>query len=220
MSGGVSGKPTDGPISRYLNRRISTRITAVILKYDIGLTPTQISIISFSIGLLASYLYLVGNFLVAGTLVQLSSIMDGVDGELARARNQVSVKGGFIDTILDRVSNIFILISITLLLLFESGMEFSIIFIGFAALSADLLVTYLHAVAQKDLKVHPALIGVIPPIASRDVRLFIIFLASLIAIYNVDLLLYGLFLMALLTYTYIIGKFVELIRFIEEVNTH
>ena len=188
----------------------------MILKYDVGVTPTQISIFSFLLGLLAAYLYLYGYVLIAGVLVQISSIIDGVDGELARARDMVSRKGGFIDTVLDRLANIAILTSITLLLISELGWSQSIILIGLAALSADLLVTYLHAVSQKDLGVHPALVGVIPPIASRDVRLFIVFIASLLAVYDYNLLLYGLFLMAVITYIYIIGKFLELVKLASE----
>ena len=188
----------------------------MILKYDVGVTPTQISIFSFLLGLLAAYLYLYGYVLIAGVLVQISSIIDGVDGELARARNMVSRKGGFIDTVLDRLANIAILTSITLLLISELGWSQFIILVGLTALSADLLVTYLHAVSQKDLGVHPALVGVIPPIASRDVRLFIVFIASLLAVYDYNLLLYGLFLMAVITYIYIIGKFLELVKLASE----
>ncbi len=212
MSGKPGGKPTDGLISRYINRRISTRITSFILKYDIGVTPTQVSIFSFSLGLVAAYLYLYGYVLLAGLLVQISSIVDGVDGELARARDMVSKRGGFIDTILDRLANIAVLTSITFYLIYELGWSEFVVLVGLAALSADLLVTYLHAVAQKDLGVHPALIGVIPPIASRDVRLFIVFLSSVLAIYDYSILLYGLLIMAVLTFAYVLGKFVELVR--------
>lgn len=212
MSGKPGGKSTDGPVSRYINRRISTRITGYILKYDVRVTPTQISILSFLLGLLAAYLYLYGYVLIGGILVQISSIIDGVDGELARARGMVSRKGGFIDTILDRLANIAILTSITLLLIYKLGWSQTVVLAGLAALSADLLVTYLHAVAQKDLGVHPALVGIIPSLASRDVRLFIIFLASILATYSYNFLLYGLILMAVITYSYIIGKFIELVR--------
>jgi len=217
MSERPSGKPTDGVISRYINRRISGRITSYILENDIDVTPTQVSIFSFSLGIFASLLYLFDFLILAGILVQLSSIIDGVDGELARARNMVSRLGGFIDTILDRVVNIAIITSITLLLLFRTGPDYIVALVGLLALSADLLVTYLHAVSQKDLGVHPALVGSIPPIASRDVRLFIIFLASLIGVLDYDFLLDGLLLMAILTYIYVFGKFLELVKL--EINT-
>jgi len=46
---------------------------------------------------------------VAGILVQLASIVDGVDGELARARNMASPVGAFLDSLLDRIADAFVI---------------------------------------------------------------------------------------------------------------
>lgn len=89
----IKGKPTDGPVSKYINRKISIRITRFIIEYNIPLTPNHVSIISFIMALVTLPLYLYGYLIPAGILVQLSSIIDGVDGELARALNMVSRKG-------------------------------------------------------------------------------------------------------------------------------
>ncbi len=203
------GKPTDGVISRYLNRRISGAITNFILRYDIRITPTQVSIISFLIGVSASPLYLSGLYWLAGVLVQISSILDGVDGELARARNMVSVLGGFIDTLMDRVVNILVISSIGFLVVSD---PYSLAIV-LAALSGDMFVTYLHAVVKKDFGIHPALIGHVPPLASRDVRLFIVFVSSLAAEVSIDYLLYGLAVVAFISYLYLLFKAIEVYRY-------
>ena len=88
----------DGFISRYLNRKISTRVSALLVDY---LTPNQITVITFLLGIFSALL----NFIsipLAGVMYQISSILDGVDGEIARASMKTSRFGGYVDSILDR----------------------------------------------------------------------------------------------------------------------
>lgn len=203
-------KATDGIVSRYINRKISTRITKFIINRNIGVSPTQVSIISFLIGVFSSFLYLMGYILFGGVFIQISSVIDGVDGELARARGLVSSLGGFTDTILDRLVNISVYIALAYHLTIIYPSNGIILLIIIMAVSGDIMVSYLHAVAQKDLGIHPARIG-IPPVASRDVRLFILFLSSLLYPFDKDILLYGLLTIGILSYLYVCIKFMELI---------
>ncbi len=197
----VVGKPTDGLISRYINRKISTRITLFIVKHNIPITPNQVSAISFLLAIATLPLYLHGYLIPAGILVQLSSIIDGVDGELARARGMVSKKGSFVDTMLDRYADLSILIALMIYLALTNYPVLHIVVLGSLALSGDLLVSYLHTRAQYDFGVHPALIGYLDSIGSRDVRLFIIFIGSILGYID-----YTLLSIAVLTHLYIIIK--------------
>ncbi len=100
----------DGLISRALNRRISTRISALLVE---RLSPWVATWIAFGTGILAGAL----NFLspiTAAVLYQVSSILDGVDGEIARASLRTSPLGGWIDSVLDRYVDIFYLSSLAL----------------------------------------------------------------------------------------------------------
>jgi CDP-L-myo-inositol myo-inositolphosphotransferase len=93
----------DGFISRFVNRPISKRISVIFSYFPIS--PNIITIISFIIGLAAAFMFTKGNYfftLFAGLLVQLSSIIDGCDGEIARLKFQGSPFGAWFDTILDR----------------------------------------------------------------------------------------------------------------------
>ena len=88
----------DGFISRHLNRKISTRISSFLVDY---VTPNQMTVVTFLLGILSALL----NFIsvpLAGILYQISSILDGVDGEIARASMRTSRFGGYVDSILDR----------------------------------------------------------------------------------------------------------------------
>ncbi len=212
----VKGKTTDGPVSRYLNRRVSGRITAAILRSGLGITPNQVSLASFLLATASVIPYALGLAWVAGILVQVSSIVDGVDGELARARGIASPKGAFLDSILDRFADIAVYAgALTYALWFEPSLPYSIAhhlgwyvtaLAGLLAASADILVSYLHSKAPELLRVHPALIGRVPCFASRDVRLFVLFLASL-----PGLVVEGLVIISVIGFTYVILKFLEII---------
>ncbi|MCS7386095.1 MAG: CDP-alcohol phosphatidyltransferase family protein [archaeon GB-1867-005] len=202
----IRGKATDGIVSRYINRKISSKITKLILKQKLKITPNQVSLLSFIMGAASLPLYLMRQPIIAGIVVQLSSIIDGVDGELARALRMESEFGAFFDAILDRLADIAILFGATAYLTLTTSINYETLLIALGAISGSLMVSYIHAKSQQDLKVHPALIGRIRGIASRDVRLFIIFAGSMLGLIKETLIL-----LFILTYTYVIGKFVEII---------
>lgn len=207
----IIGKSTDGPVSKYLNRKISTRITKIIIKYHIPLTPNQVSLISFILGVVATLSYVYVNPVVAGILVQLSSIIDGVDGELARALNKTSRKGGFIDAILDRIADIAIITGLTTYIVLNDILNPTLILhIAILAITGDLMVSYLHARGEASLGIHPLRIGTIPSIASRDVRLFIIFTGSIIGVIDKNIYWITLIIIAVISYVYVTLKTIEI----------
>ena len=75
-------KEADGPVSRYLNRPISTRMSMALAHLPIH--PDVVSIAALILGFLAAWLLASGQGIAAAILVQLASILDGVDGEIAR----------------------------------------------------------------------------------------------------------------------------------------
>ncbi|MFQ5752515.1 MAG: NTP transferase domain-containing protein, partial [bacterium] len=99
-------KLTDGPIAKMFNRPLSLRISAVLLKT--GITPNQVSLLSFIMGLFASLCFYFGDYLyliVGGILVQISSVVDGCDGEIARLKLGQTNYGGWFDAVLDRYAD-------------------------------------------------------------------------------------------------------------------
>jgi phosphatidylglycerophosphate synthase len=98
-------KPTDGWVSRNLNRPISTNISRVLAYTSI--TPNQFTIITGMAGIATGVFAAMGgywNFLIAGALFHLTSILDGVDGELARLKFKSSPFGQWLDTLVDNLS--------------------------------------------------------------------------------------------------------------------
>lgn len=207
----ITGKSTDGPVSKYLNRRISTRITKIIINHHIPLTPNQVSLTSFILGVLSALSYIYVNPIIAGILAQLSSIIDGVDGELARALGRTSRKGGFIDAVLDRITDIIIITGLSTYIALNKMLEPNLIlYVVVAAITGDLMVSYLHARGEASLGVHPLRVGTIPSIASRDVRLFIIFAGSIIGVVNKNIYWITLVIIAVISYTYVTLKTIEI----------
>ncbi|ACM23251.1 CDP-alcohol phosphatidyltransferase family protein [Thermotoga neapolitana] len=198
-------KTTDGWISSLLNRRISTRITNFILKRNWNVTPNQMSFVSFLIGMIAFPFYLIKMPWLAAIFIQISSILDGVDGEIARARNMSSNWGAFFDTMLDRFVDIFAVLGVSIYGYLEGGLSFSLLLWSILSVSGSLMVSYLHSVG-KVFGTHPALVGKLSGFASRDVRLFVIFVFSLFGMY-----LPALVFVSVLSYVYITVKFVELL---------
>lgn len=100
-------KPVDGLVARYINRNISIFISKRIV--GLPFTPNMISIVTFLIGVAGAGFAAMGgywNMLLGAFLFQWNSILDGVDGELARVRFQHSKLGQWIDTVGDDVANI------------------------------------------------------------------------------------------------------------------
>lgn len=131
--------------------------------------------------------------------MQVSSIIDGVDGELARARRISNPVGAFVDSVLDRLADALIIISLTIIALDKWGLYG--LFTGFAALVGSLMVSYVHSQGTATLRTHVSRMGRIPMYASRDVRLFIIFLGSVIGAHTA-----ALTVVAILSLSYVFLK--------------
>jgi len=100
----LANRANDGFFSVYVLRRFSKVLTWAAVK--VGATPNQVTIASFAIGLYAAYLFAQGDTwsLIAGAiLLQVSIIVDCVDGEIARYTRKFSELGAWLDAITDRV---------------------------------------------------------------------------------------------------------------------
>jgi CDP-L-myo-inositol myo-inositolphosphotransferase len=98
-------KATDGWVSRTFNRPVSRACSRVALA--VGMSASTASFITLLIGLLCAWIAAQPGYLplvLTGVLFQLASILDGVDGEIARATLTESEAGARVDTIVDQVT--------------------------------------------------------------------------------------------------------------------
>ena len=112
-----SGKSKDGVVSRYINRPISRAVSRFFLKTSMTPNLWTILITAFPV---IGFLFLIrGNYaalVIGAALFNAHSILDGCDGEIARAKYLDSEKGPGIDAIGDLIS----------LLLFSLGLGFGL----------------------------------------------------------------------------------------------
>jgi phosphatidylglycerophosphate synthase len=101
------GKDADGPVSRLLNRPLSTRLSMLLA--PLRPAPDLVSLVAFALGLAGAALLAAGQGLAGALLVHASSVADGVDGELARLQLRGGPRGALLDGLLDRVGDAAIL---------------------------------------------------------------------------------------------------------------
>lgn len=103
-------KAIDGPVSKAINRRFSKRVTRLLMNTPV--VPNHMTALGLVVGLAAA---LVTAFVtpatlwmipLGGVLYQLSSMLDGVDGEIARLKFKHSDWGEWFDTVSDDVINL------------------------------------------------------------------------------------------------------------------
>lgn len=164
----------DGYISRYVNRRVSDPMARLLAKTRI--TPNQVSWAAFGIALLSFLSFIFGQNIIGGLLAQLSSIVDGVDGSLARLKGMASTFGGFLDSVLDRYADILIILGLTLWSL-SNEVYPGVWVAGFLAGTGTICISYTRARISADRR-HLFDTG-LKSLASRDIRLFLIMLGAI-----------------------------------------
>ncbi len=163
----------NGYISKHLNRKISEPMARLFAKTKV--TPNQMTWAAFGIALLSFISFIFGQNIIGGLLVQLSSIVDGVDGSLARLKGMTSTFGGFLDSVLDRYADILIILGLTIWSLSHETYP-GIWQVGFLAIAGTICLSYTRARISPE---HQHLFDKgLKSLASRDIRLFLIMLGA------------------------------------------
>jgi CDP-L-myo-inositol myo-inositolphosphotransferase len=108
-------KASDGPVSRYFNRPISTALSRLLVRTKV--TPGQLTFANLLLGLAAAAIAALGGywpFLIAGILFQIASVLDGVDGEVAKLTFRATRRGEWLDTLSDNVTYVACLVGLTI----------------------------------------------------------------------------------------------------------
>ena len=74
--------------------------------------PPAVVLANAAIGLVAAIVLARGDLLAAALLLQLKTLLDNVDGALARATDQVTLAGRYLDTIADVVVNLAVFVAL------------------------------------------------------------------------------------------------------------
>jgi 1L-myo-inositol 1-phosphate cytidylyltransferase / CDP-L-myo-inositol myo-inositolphosphotransferase len=171
------GKTTDGPVSRVVNRPLSTRLSMALA--PLRPAPDLVSLVALVLGLAGATLLAAGRSLAGALLVHAASVADGVDGEVARLQLRGGPRGALLDGVLDRVTDAAILAALGVWALEGHGAR------GMLALTVAATAGALLSMATKDRAVALGL----PPaperalgwlLGGRDGRLLLVAMGALL----------------------------------------
>jgi 1L-myo-inositol 1-phosphate cytidylyltransferase / CDP-L-myo-inositol myo-inositolphosphotransferase len=171
------GKQEDGPVSRLLNRPVSTRLSMALAK--LRPSPDLVSAIALLLAIVAAAVLAKGAGVVGGVLVHLASVVDGMDGEVARLQLRARPLGAFLDGLADRLGDAAIVAGLGLWAL-EGSDPSTVVWVTAAALTGSIL-----SMASKDRirglgLPRPVERGPFYALAGRDGRLLLVTVGALL----------------------------------------
>lgn len=176
-----------------LKKRIQAWLSSeVALIHGLGLSPNHISILGSVLAFVSALIYWQWKFhpillILAPSVMLVSGLFDALDGAIARTYGEATKFGGFFDSLLDRYADGVVLCGIMLGGLTELHW-------GLAALIGSLLVSYSRARAEAaGIKMES--VG----LTERAERILILAIASFISYFWVNVLNWGVILLAILT---------------------
>ncbi len=182
----------DGFISQSINRPLSRRLSVALSRTP--LTPNHITLLSFFMALLGAVGLATTDprfWIAGGILIQIASIVDGCDGEIARIKVLQSPQGAWLDTVLDRYSEIAIGLAVT----FAASQLHDAPWVwpaGFAATASFLMASYVTKEFQLRFQ-RPYPNNLINKLKRRDLRILVIAVGAVLGHPLVALLAIGSF---------------------------
>lgn len=114
--------------------------------FRLRLRPNHLTLAGLGVSLLAATAFVAGRTRVAGGLLLLAGLFDFFDGSLARASGQVTPFGAFLDSVIDRYSDIVVLLGIVVLFARTPHARGAVV--AMAGLVGSVMVSYTKARAE------------------------------------------------------------------------
>jgi len=108
--------------------------------------PNALTFIGLMINIGAAYLMAIGSFRWSAVVVIAAAIFDMVDGRVARETNQVTKFGGFFDSVIDRYSDLALLVG--LLVYYASINRYFYVVLTAVVMTGCVMVSYTRARAE------------------------------------------------------------------------
>lgn len=166
----LKAERSDELINTYLMRPLAGILVRWL--YRTPITPNQVTGAAIIAGLIAAGFYAANAPGAAGLLVWLKDLLDSADGQLARAKNQFSRRGRFLDSIGDIIVTIAVFTAIGAAL-FRTTHDVSVVVLAVAsAVGMTLRVSYHVFYHVSYLHMHDAYTGnrLIEEITEEDLR--------------------------------------------------
>ncbi len=120
----------------------------VRLAQRLGITPNEVTVAGFLVVAAAAALIGFGQLLVGAIVLVSGSLLDAVDGALARATGGATAFGSFLDSTLDRAAELILYGGLVAFYLTSSADPVGPVLLTLAALSGSVMVSYTRARAE------------------------------------------------------------------------
>jgi phosphatidylglycerophosphate synthase len=178
LFGGLGGS-SDGWVDRHLNRKLSPWFSHRFSRMP--LTPNQVTIMAFTIGLLAALSFAHGSWLggvVGALLLQWSAIIDCCDGEVARLTFSESTSGYYLDITCDNIVHAAVFAGLAWSSYQELGQNYVLLLGGLAVFGTMMsFVVVLETCHRRARESSATLDRLIDALANRDFSLVLIICA-------------------------------------------
>ncbi len=130
---------------------VSNRIITLLVRW-LALSrihPNVLTFLGLVINGVAAVLLARGRFQAAGLVIMTAGLFDMVDGRVARETNRVTVFGGFFDSVVDRYSDLVLLMG--LLVYYASINRFFYVVLTAVVMTGSVMVSYVRARAECEI---------------------------------------------------------------------
>lgn len=163
------------------------------------INPNVFTICGLLFGIVTSFLIAFNHLVVAAVFLFVTGFFDLMDGALARSTNKVTIFGGFLDSVLDRYTDLFMMLGVFIQFLFSGDIFYAIV--TFFASIGVAIIPYAKARAEASL------VKCNTGILERPERLVLLFIGLL---FNV--LPYIVLILAVLTHITVIQRIIFVMK--------
>jgi phosphatidylglycerophosphate synthase len=170
---------SDGLVDRHFNRPVGRLLSKLLIHTPIS--PNQISVFATLLGILSACFFAVGTHtaaLAGAVLLQLSAIVDCVDGDVARAVFKESTLGRWLDIVGDQVVHIGVFVALGVGL-WRAGTEAPVLALA-ASAGVGVVISFavvLRGLLNPELQKNTALQKLIDATTNRDFSVLLLALA-------------------------------------------
>src|SRR5690606_27878694 len=111
--------------------------------------PNVFTCAGLAINAVGAWMLSRGEFFQAGLIVLFAAVFDLVDGPIARTSGRVTRFGGFLDSVIDRYSDLILLVG--MLVYYASVNRFGYIVLTAVAMTGSVMVSYVRARSENEI---------------------------------------------------------------------
>ncbi len=165
MHSSTGGRPAPGGVQRRgagfekrgrklfgasIGRGAQRIINAMVQSLARGrINPNLLTVIGVSINVLSGVLFGLGHFFWAGVILIVANLFDMLDGQVARLSGRVTRFGGFLDSSLDRLSDMVVFVGLMVFYARDTQYHSTLnVFLAGAAMMGSVMVSYASARAE------------------------------------------------------------------------